>query len=522
MNKTTRAISMVTVLLIIIKLLGFIREMIVAAYYGATYQTDAYNMAILILGLSTALISTGFATVIVPMYNNKRIHESKDVADAFTSNILCITSLFYVLISIFGIITAPLLVRIFAPDFDIDTFKLTINIIRITFIFTIAINISNFMTFIMQIHGKFSITVVANFPFSIFTVVSIVLFSDKIGIYALVIGYILFLFTQVLILVLYARKTFKFKYIINFTNNELKEVLKLSFPVYISVAVWEINIIIDKVLASGLSEGSISLIMYASKLRSLPDSIITASVIMVIFPLLSKYAAQKEFALLKTTVNKTISFLFMVLFPVIAISIYYAEEITRIVYERGVFTANETALTANLFAFAIISLIFTGVSSLINNLFYSIQDTITPQIAAIIMFASNILFNLLLIRHMQAAGLVLATSIASFIYFIVSIIQFRLKCGAFGGFGLLKNIFKYFTATLGMVSSFFLLEIFRNRLTLFLFFSISAIISLCIYIFLLYLLKAELFTQATVQIKIFFNNQLKRIDYETVNKNNEN
>jgi len=501
MSDTTKSISIVTVLLMISRIFGFIREMVIAAYYGATHQTDAYNMAVIIMGLSTAVISAGIATVIIPMYNHRRIQKSKENADLFASNILCITSVFYLCLSIAGIIFAPALVKIFAPNFDENTIALTVDIIKMTFVFTVIINISNFMASIAQIHNKFSITIVANFPFSVFTVVSVICFADKVGIYALVIGYIMFLVTQVFLLALSARKVFKFRFKINFKNGDLKEVLKLSLPIYLSVAIWEINIIIDKVLASGLSEGSISLLTYASRLRSLPDGIITASVITVMFPLLSKYAAEREFAKLKEATTKAISLLFMALLPVISICVYYAEEITKIVYERGVFTPEQTALTANIFTISVVSLIFSGVAGLLSNLFYSVQDTKTPQIAAVVTLVSNIAFNLIFVKYLQLTGLALATSIASLVYFIVSFIQFGLKFGGFGIILFLKNIYKYVLAAAGMVPLFFVCEILRGKLPLLPFFTIVLAVSLCFYAFLLYLLKAELFMESWIQIK---------------------
>jgi putative peptidoglycan lipid II flippase len=511
MNKTIKAISIVTVLLLVSRVFGFVREMIIAAYYGATHQTDAYNVAILIIGLSTAFISAGVATVIIPMYNHRLIQRSKHEADSFASNILWITSLFYMVLSITGIIFSSVLVQMFAPSFEADTAALAVHITRITFIFTIPINISNFVISIAQTHHKFAITVISNLPFNVLTIIAIIFFAEELGIYALVISYMLFLLIQPLFLVLSVRKVFNFKAVLNFIDGELKEVFKLSLPVYISVAVWEINMVVDKILASGLPEGSISVIMYASKLRSLPDGIITASIIAVMFPLLSQYAARKEFIKLKRSAVKAVSLLFMAMLPVIAVSVYYAAEITKIVYERGAFTPDMTALTASIFTFAAISLVFSGGAGLLNNLFYSMQDTKTPQVAAVIMVVFNITFNLILIRYMEAAGLALATSIASFVYFIVLFIYFRIKCGAFGGFALLKNIIKYIVAMIGMIPVFFLLEMLRVTLPLLVFFSVATILSLFVYALLLYLLKAELFMETWSQMKAMVKNQVKRI-----------
>jgi hypothetical protein len=114
---------------------------------------------------------------------------------------------------------------------------------------------------------------------------------------------------------------------------------------------------------------------------------------------------------------------------------------------------------------------------------------------------------------MQATGLALATSIASFIYFLVLFIKFRVKLGSFDGILFLKNIFKYVIATTGVIPVFLLCEIFRNRLSLPIFVSISMMLSLFVYALILYLLKAELFIEALAQVKTFVKNCLQRKEY---------
>jgi putative peptidoglycan lipid II flippase len=275
-------------------------------------------------------------------------------------------------------------------------------------------------------------------------------------------------------------------------------------PVYFSVAVQEVNAIIDRMLASGLQEGSISAMKYASTLRALPDGIITASVITVLYPMLSKYAAGKDLPNVKALMSKAVSLLFMALLPVTAISLYYNRDIVKIVFERGLFTAGETAVTANIFVYTVISVFFIGGMNLLNNTFYSMQDTKTPRNNAIISVGSNIVLNLILVRYMQAAGLALATSISFFINFVLLLIQFRRKLGAFGGLRLFINMSKCAAGALFMGPVFFLCEPLRARLPLFAFFGAGAIISLAVYALILFILRMELLMDALARVKLLF------------------
>jgi putative peptidoglycan lipid II flippase len=512
MNNTAKAISSVTILLFFSKILGFVREVVIAAYYGATYQTDAYNMAIMIVGLSTAILSTGVATVIIPMYNHKRVQKSKEEADLFANNILWITSVFYIALSIIGIIFAPILVKIFAINFEVETAALTVSIIRIVLIFSVVVNISNYLMSIAKIFHKFAIVAISGYPLSIFGVLFTVFFARYIGIYALVIGYVLFLLCQAIILILSVRKIFKFEKIINFTNGDLKDVVKLSLPIYISVGIWEINAIVSNMLASGLAEGSISALNYSLRLWDLPTGMITVPVTTVIFPLLSQYAAKKDFMNLKILLSKSISILCLTLIPITFISVYYAGDIVRMVFERGMFTEYDTMMTSNILKIHILSVVFNGGAYTLANTFYSVKDTKTPQLGAAVTVASTIVLSFIFIGHMKAVGLALASTIAVFIHLVILFILFRRKFGAFGGLTLLKNIIKYSIAAASMIPVFILCEFLREKISLFFFITLSVVISLGIYALLLYFLKAELFIEILVRVKKFLENRLKKVD----------
>jgi len=501
MNKTTKTISYITIILMVSKLFGFIREMVIAAYYGASWQTDAFNMATSIIGLSTAILSMGVSTVIIPMYNHRLVQKGKEEADDFASNILCITSFIYGVLSVLGIIFAPTLVRFLAPSFNDATSVLSMQLLRILFIFSIGTNIVNFLSAISRSNKRFLIPSLVVMPLTVSIALFILIFSGTIGIYAMVIGYVVGIIIQVLMIVISLRKTFKFKPMLNFTNGDVKEIIVLCVPIFISIGVDELNAVIDRMLASGLIEGSISVMNYARKLCSLPDGIITASIITVIFPMFSQYAAKQEFDNLKVLATKAMSALFAVMMPITLVCVYYSKEIVKIVYERGAFTHEQTTLTANILVFLIPSLFFIGGCQVLNNAFYGMQDTKTPRLGAVIAVGSNIILNLILVRYMQAAGLALATSIAFMLNYAILLIFFRKKCGAFGGLAFVRNIIKCTIAVIGMLPVFLLCEFFRDKLPTFVFFVVCAGCGFIVYATLLYIMKVDIFMFGLQKVK---------------------
>ena len=508
-NNTTKAISAVTILLVVTKLMGFVREMVIASFFGATYQTDAYNMAVGIPNVFTIVVSAGIAAVFIPLYNKKKVELSKESADLFASNLFWFTTLLFGIISIIGIVTSPLLVSLLAPNFSYEAAKLTVTVVRILFVFLLSTNITNVLTSVLQIYNKFAITIIATFPFSIFTILFIIAFYEQLGIFALVISFVLFWVVQALILFFSAKKVFKLSPILSFTNGEIKQVIILSLPVYLGVAAWEVNIVVDRIIASGLPAGSITAMNFAHRLRELPNGIITAAVLTVVFPLLSKYAANKDISALKALTTRTMTMLVLTFTPIVAIGIYYPVEITGIVFERGAFTSDDTALTASIFIFFIASLVFTSCITLINNAFISMQNTLTPQIGSVVMIAINITLNIVFVQIWGAPGLALATLIAFFVNFVLIFVLFRLKVGSFGGLALLKNVSKCVLAALCMVPVFLLFEYLREGLPLLIFFALASIVSLGVYALVLYLLKVELFTEMAARALNIIKSRLK-------------
>ena len=513
MNKTAKVISAVTILLLFSKLLGFVREMVIAAYFGATWQTDAYNMALVIVGILISIISTSIS-IIIPMYIHKKEEKSTDEANLFANNIFCITSFLCVVFSVAGIIFAPVLVKIFALNFDEKTTRMTTDMLRIMFIFSIGTNAVNYLSTISRANQKHLAPSLIGFPIAITTIMFTILFSSSIGIFALVASFVVYTLVQVVMLVISVRDIFKIKFIMNFTNGDFKDVINLSLPLYLVAGVNELDVIIHKMIASGLPEGSISAIGYAKTISGLPCGIITASLVAIIFPKFSQYAARQDFESIKAVVVKSVSIIWLCFLPIIATGVYYNTQIIKIAFERGTFTPEITSSVANIFLFYILSIVFVGSLRILDNAFFSIKDTKTPVIVTIISLTCNIILSLILVGHMQTAGLALATSTSNFIWFVLLFILFRRKFGSFGGVSLAKNVAKYIFATFCMIPVFFLCEVLRDKLPLFFFFATSVAISLCIYALILYILKADLFMEALNIGKSYLKKGLAQIREE--------
>lgn len=183
----------------------------------------------------------------------------------------------------------------------------------------------------------------------------------------------------------------------------------------ISVAINDINKIVDRSLASTLIPGSISSLNYASRLNLLILEVFVTSITTVIFPILSKEASKENYSGLKTTMKHSINVIIMIIIPATVGITVLAERIVVVAFQRGVFDTVATQMTTGALIFYSLGLIGTAIRLLLDKVYYSLQDTKTPMINGLISIGLNIVLNLILIRFMQHNGLALATSIAGII-----------------------------------------------------------------------------------------------------------
>jgi putative peptidoglycan lipid II flippase len=204
---------------------------------------------------------------------------------------------------------------------------------------------------------------------------------------------------------------------------------------------------INRMLASGLPEGSISALNYASRLYSLPTGIVVTAVITAIYPTMSQASATKnkqQFVSALDTSLRTVSFLVL---PMMVGLLVLATPIVQVVYQRGAFGYSETVATATALFFYSLGLLSVGWNQAINRGFYSMKDTLTPLLVSLGSVTANIAFNLLLVRPMGHGGLALATSIANTVAAVIALFLLRKKSGPIGLRSVASSLIKCFIAS---------------------------------------------------------------------------
>jgi len=409
------------------KVLGFVRELFIANYYGTSYVTDAYSMGISIPNTVLAGVIGAIATAYIPVFSQKMVEQGEEEANKFTSQLINIQSLGAMIVCFIGLLFSNQIVAIFAPGYTGETAALTAFYVRIAFIMAILNSIKDTLRSYLEYKGSFLLNVVMGY-FQNFFIIAMVILSamisnPKLIIIGTLLGSIVYFVSHI---VLAVKKGFKYSFSFSF-GDDTKEVLRLAIPVFLAGSLGQINAFVDKYLASGLPEGSVSALNYGNNLVSVISTFTCGIIMTILYPRMAKSFAENDVKRVNDLSSRTINVLFVITMPFTVGAMAYSSEIVQVIYERGSFNPESTKLVATAFMYYVSAMIFTAVKSCIDRMFNSLHNTKTSAFISVLSICVNISLNLILVKSMGHAGLALATSISVAFSTVVSYIAFRKK-----------------------------------------------------------------------------------------------
>jgi putative peptidoglycan lipid II flippase len=230
----------------------------------------------------------------------------------------------------------------------------------------------------------------------------------------------------------------------------MKEMVLIALPVIAGTAVSEVNILVDRTLASQIAVGGISALNYANRLNGFVQGIFVVSVTTVLYPMISKMAAEGNLRSLKAYLGEAISMVNLFVIPATVGAMIFARQVVAFLFARGAFTPEAVSMTAEALLFYSLGMTAFGLRNVLTRAFYSLQDTRTPMINATIAVITNIVLNILLSRFLGIGGLALATSISGIISASLMFITLRKKIGPFGLKEIAMSFLKIASASLLM------------------------------------------------------------------------
>lgn len=443
MSKAAKATIGLMAVTMLSKFLGFGRELVLGATYGATSYSDVYITAMNIPSTLFTIIGTALVTTFIPLYFENHNMGGEEKSNYFVNNIFNIVLVLGILVSILGIIFAEPLVKIFAIGFEGEKFRLTVEFTRIMIFGGLFIALSKVMASFLQAKENFIVPGLAGIPFNIIIISSIILSVYFNNIYIMAVGTLLGMASQLLYQYPFAYKRgYKYKLLFNLKDEYVKKMVWLLGPVFIGVGVNQANSIVDRTLASTLVDGSISALNYANRLNGFVMGLFIASIAAVIYPLLSKLSSENNEEKFTESVVKSVNSVILLVLPISVGAIVLSTPVVRVLFERGAFDARATQMTSIALVFYSLGMVSFGLRDILGKVFYSLQDTKTPMINGTIAMMLNIIFNLIFIRIMGHAGLAFGTSLSATVCILLLFRSLNKKIGYFGQDKIIKVIIK--------------------------------------------------------------------------------
>jgi len=437
-ERVAKAAGVVGSATLLSRIFGFLRDVVIAGFFGAGLSSDAFFVAFRIPNLLRRLFAEGSLSVaFIPVFTDVLTNQGKDEAFEMARSAVRLLSVLLVVVAVAGILLSPLIIHIIAPGFADSPEKMSITIFltRIMFPYIFFIGMVALSMGILNVLGHFAAPALAPVFLNLSIIASVFLISPHMKdpvislAVGVVIGGILQLALQIPFLI---NKGFYFWEKAKIFHPGLKKIGILMLPTIFGAAVYQINILVGTLLASLLPQGSVSYLYYADRLVQFPLGIFAIATATAVLPSISRQAAKKDLEAVRDTFSYAMKLVFFITIPSMVGLIVLREPIVALLFKRGAFGEKATHLTAYALLYYSIGLWAFSAVRIVVSTFYALQDTRTPVRMAVISVFANAVLGIALMGPLGHGGLALATSLASMLNLGLLVWALRIKLGMLG------------------------------------------------------------------------------------------
>ena len=411
-DRLLQTTMLVTLVIIASKAVGFIREMVAAHYFGTQPEYDAYVAAYALFYIPVLLLNSCITSTLVPMYTEARARRGLERADRFASNAINILALIALGVTVLMLLLAGPLVRIVYSGYEPWKVDLTAELVRIM-VLTLAFNITSIsLASLLNAQEKYIAAQITGFPLSLAIISAAALFAGTHGVRALAWGVFAANILQTLVLVPFMRGWFHYRLIVDFRDRRFRHLMALAGPAVLSMAVSELNHMVDQWRASYGNPGDVSALSYGYKVITLLTGVVIVPLTTIMFSRMSRMVAEDNRRGILEIVRRSTVTIAMVMTPIIAICAVGNQDVIKALYLGGQFDLSSAAVTAGVFLFYVIGVLGFGLRDLLNRTFHAMQDTRTTMYVSAGIVVANVILNSIFHALMGVRGLALATTIS--------------------------------------------------------------------------------------------------------------
>lgn len=403
------------------RLLGFVRDILIASYLGAGPIADAFFVAFKFPNFFRRLFAEGaFNAAFIPLFARVYTSEGLEKATRYAEQIIAVLTLVLIVLVVVVELTIPGLMGILAPGFEETPERLhyAIDFTRVTFPYILFISLSACFGGILNSLGRFSAAAAAPILLNISMITAMVAFNHAFpttghalvwGVMVAGIGQYAWLHYAVY------QQGVRFQWVWPKMTPDVRKLLTTMMPGAISAGVVQVNLFIDVIIASFLPTGAVSFLFFADRLNQLPLSLIGIAMSTALLPLTAKYLQKGDLVAATETQNRALEYSLILTLPAATALIFLAHPIISVLFERNHFGAYEALETAKVLAAFALGLPAYILIKILSTVFFAKLDTRTPLKAALLSLGVNVACTLMLIIPLKHVGIALSTAIAAWV-----------------------------------------------------------------------------------------------------------
>ncbi len=416
-----KALAAVSSLTLVSRVLGFVRDAIIARVFGAGFATDAFFVAFKLPNLLRRIFAEGaFSQAFVPVLAEYRREKSEDETRAFLAHVAGLLTLALVGVTALGMLAAPWVIWVSAPGFakEADKFALTVDLLRITFPYILFISLSSLAGSILNTWRQFSVPAFTPTLLNVSFIACSLLLAPYFDPPVLVLAWAVFIggLAQLCYQLPYLKRIGMLAWPrLNLKDAAVWRVVKLMGPAIFGVSIAQVSLVINTIFASFLVSGSVSWMYYADRLMEFPTGILGVALGTILLPSLSRHAADKSAGEYSKLLDWGIRLSLLLAIPASVGLAVMAKPLISTLFMYGRFTELDAEMTRRALVAYAVGLTGLIMVKVLAPGFYARQDIKTPVKVGIFTLAMTQLMNLAFVWQLKHAGLALAIGLAALI-----------------------------------------------------------------------------------------------------------
>jgi putative peptidoglycan lipid II flippase len=457
-SQVVRALGSIGSATLVSRVLGYVRDMVVALAFGAGPVTDAFFVAFRIPNILRRLLAEGaLATAVVPVFSDYSVNRTREELHRMFAVVLAAALIVLSAVALIGMLSAPWIVRAIAPGFSSDAgqWRLATLLTRVMFPYLVLVGLSALVMGALQAHGRFFAAALGPAVLNVGMILGVIALQTRLDppILALAVGVLVGGAGQLVVqLPGLRREALLVRPVLDVEHPALRRIARLLLPAVFGLAAVQVSVFVNTLLASFLPAGSISYLYYADRVMEFPLGVFGIALASASLPAMARLGAAGDARGVADTLNFALRMSYYIAAPATVGLILLRTPITRVLFERGQFGPAETAATAAALAWYAIGLVGFSAARISAQTFYALGEPGTAVRWGAISVGASIVAAVALMGVLGHAGLAAASSIGAFVNVAGLLFAARRRLGRLGGHAMLRSALRTSAACVPVIA----------------------------------------------------------------------